>query len=202
MSKPPALRPSWDDYFLMLAKLAATRSTCLSRPTGAVIVLDRRVLATGYNGSMPGSPHCSDEGECYRRKLRGYDEDNKYDICRAIHAEANALAQAARQGISVEGATLYTTLSPCFSCTKLLASARILRLVFEHEYESPDPQRDRIWREAIREAGIQCEQRTLPPEVIELAVRYLSEVTSRRRLPKLGQPPLYFDRLGALKADE
>ena len=95
MSKSSSARPSWDDYFLMLAKLAATRSTCLSRPTGAVIVLDRQVLATGYNGSMPGATHCLDEEECYRRKIRGYDEDNKYDVCRAIHAEANALAQAA-----------------------------------------------------------------------------------------------------------
>ena len=197
MPKEPALRPSWDDYFLMLAKLAATRSTCLSRPTGAVIVLDRQVLASGYNGSMPGCPHCVDEGKCYRRTIRGYDEDNKYDVCRAIHAEANALAQAARRGISVEGATLYTTLSPCFVCTKLLASARIVRVVYEHEYDSPDQQRDRIWRRAIKEAGMRCEQRSPAPEAVELAVRHLSEVTSSRRLPKVGQAPLYFGGIAA-----
>ena len=181
----------------MLAKLAATRSTCISRPTGAVIVLNQQVLATGYNGSMPGCAHCRDEGECYRRRVRGYDEDNKYDVCRAIHAEANAMAQAARRGISVEGATVYTTLSPCFVCTKLMASARISAVVYELEYDSPDPVRDQIWRQAIKEAGITCEQRSLSPEALALAVDYLGEVTSRRRLPKLGQPPLYFG--GALR---
>ena len=202
MPRRTSLRPCWDDYFLMLAKLAATRSTCLSRPTGAVIVLDRQVLATGYNGSMPGCAHCSDEGECHRRKIRGYDEDNKYDVCRAIHAEANAIAQAARRGISVEGATVYTTLSPCFVCTKLMASARIVHVVYEHEYDSVDPVRDRIWRQAVKDAGIRCEQRKLAPDVVELAVRSLTEVTSRRRLPKLGQAPLYFGGAHPAGADE
>lgn len=173
---------------MLLAKLAAIRSTCLSRPAGAVIVLDRQVLATGYNGSMPGVAHCTDEGVCYRRRL-GAGEDDKYDICRAIHAEANAIAQAARRGVSIEGATVYTTLAPCFVCTKLMASARIRRVVYEHEYESPDRARDAIWRRALEEAGIECEQLVLTPETIERACQLISAITSLRRpLSDRGEP--------------
>ena len=85
------VRPSWDEYFMLLAKLAATRSTCLSRPVGAVIVLDRQVLVTGYNGAIPGAPHCTDEGSCYRRSLSFANDANKQNYCRSSHAEANAL---------------------------------------------------------------------------------------------------------------
>lgn len=181
-------RPEWDEYFMLLAKLAAIRSTCLSRPAGAVIVLDRQVLATGYNGSMPGVAHCSDEGVCFRRSVRASEED-KYDLCRAIHAEANAIAQAARRGVSIAGATVYTTLAPCFVCTKLMASARIRRVVYEHEYESPDRERDMIWRQAIAEAGIECEQLTVTSETAQRACRLISSITSLRRpLSETGKP--------------
>lgn len=181
-------RPEWDEYFMLLAKLAAIRSTCLSRPAGVVIVLDRQVLATGYNGSMPGVAHCTDEGVCFRRSM-GAGEDDKYDICRAIHAEANAIAQAARRGVSIEGATVYTTLAPCFVCTKLMASARIRRVVYEHEYESADRQRDAIWRRAIAEAGIECEQLTLSTQTIARALELISSTTSvRRPLSETGKP--------------
>jgi dCMP deaminase len=176
---------------MLLAKLAALRSTCLSRPTGAVIVLDRQVLATGYNGSMPGAPHCLDDGICYRRSVRG-EESGKYDICRAIHAEANAIAQAARRGVAVAGATVYTTLSPCYVCTKLMASARIKRVVYEHEYESPDRKRDTLWRDGVREARIELEQLILSPATVERAQQFIEGVTSmRRRLNGEGvpQPP-------------
>jgi len=173
-------RPDWDEYFMLLAKLAATRSTCLSRPTGAVIVRDRQVLATGYNGSMPGAPHCSEEGTCFRRRLR-VSETDKYGACRAIHAEANAIAQAARMGVAIAGATVYTTLSPCFICTKLMASARITRVVYEYEYESPDQERDQVWLQAIKDAGMSLEQLTLRPEVLARADELLHAVTSVRR---------------------
>lgn len=185
---PGFSRPEWDEYFMLLAKLAAIRSTCLSRPAGAVIVLERQVLATGYNGSMPGVAHCTEEGVCFRRSF-GASEDDKYDVCRAIHAEANAIAQAARRGVSIEGATVYTTLAPCFTCTKLMASARIRRVVYEHVYESPDRERDAIWRQAIEEAGIECEQLTLTDETIERACRLVSATTSLRRpLTESGEP--------------
>jgi dCMP deaminase len=181
-------RPEWDEYFMLLAKLAAIRSTCLSRPAGAVIVLDRQVLATGYNGSMPGVAHCTDEGVCFRRGT-GAGENDKYDICRAIHAEANAIAQAARRGVSIEGATVYTTLAPCFVCTKLMASARIRRVVYEHEYESPDRERDEIWRRALDDAGIECAQLTLAAETAARACRLISGITSLRRpLSATGEP--------------
>jgi dCMP deaminase len=181
-------RPKWDEYFMLLAKLAAIRSTCLSRPAGVVIVLERQVLATGYNGSMPGVAHCTDEGVCFRRSMRA-GEDDKYDLCRAIHAEANAIAQAARRGVSIEGATVYTTLAPCFVCTKLMASARIVRVVYEHEYDSPDRERDEIWRRATEDAGIECEQLTVTNETIERACRLISTTTSLRRpLSESGEP--------------
>jgi dCMP deaminase len=82
---------------MMLAKLAASRSTCLSRPTGAVVVEDKQVLATGYNGSLPGQPHCMDEGVCFRRSLK-WPEAIKYDMCRSSHAEANAIARCKERG--------------------------------------------------------------------------------------------------------
>lgn len=96
------MRPSWDEYFLMIAKLVASRSTCNSRPTGAVLVKDRQILSTGYNGSMPGAVHCSDAGSlfCFRRSME-IPDNVKYDYCRSSHAEANAIAQAAKHGIAI-----------------------------------------------------------------------------------------------------
>ena len=97
-------RPSWDEYFMMLAKLTASRSTCLSRPTGAVVVKDRQVIASGYNGSLPGEAHCMDDGQCFRRSLE-WPEAMKYDMCRSAHAEANAIISASRR--DMVGGTLY-----------------------------------------------------------------------------------------------
>lgn len=174
-------RPSWDEYFMLLAKLAASRSTCLSRPTGAIITKDKRVLSTGYNGSMPGVPHCIDEGICYRRKINASD-DGKYDFCRSIHAEANAIAQAAKLGVDINGSTVYATLMPCYVCTKLMASAGIKKVYFELKYESINAERDQLWTEAISGAGIEFEQLTLPQSVIDLILPFMSKVTSERRL--------------------
>ncbi len=175
-------RPSWDEYFMLLAKLAATRSTCLSRPVGAVIVLNRQVLVTGYNGAVPGAPHCTDAGVCYRRSLPFANDSNKQSYCVSSHAEANALAQAARRGISVEGATIYQTLAPCYTCTKLMTVAGIKRVVFEHEYESQDRERDNMWRNAIEEAGIELVQLKLSDSAKIQAMDFIENETSRRRL--------------------
>lgn len=176
-----AKRPSWDEYFMFLAKVAASRSTCLSRPVGGLMVLDRQILVTGYNGSMPGDKHCLDEGECYKRSLRK-ENMGKYDFCRASHAEANMLAQAAKKGIRVEGATLYITLMPCYTCTKQIAVAGIKEVVYEHIYESEDPERDNFWREAI-EKSMNFRKLCLNKETIANIVdNFIEKTTSMRRL--------------------
>jgi dCMP deaminase len=180
-AKGAVKRIGWDEYFLLLAKLAACRSTCLSRPTGAVIVRGRQVMATGYNGSIPGAAHCIDDGVCYRRTVGATDAE-KLAWCRASHAEANAVAQAARAGIQIQGSTLYTTLSPCFTCAKLLASAGIKRVVFEHLYESTDAARDRHWADALRDAGIEAVHLRLSADAIAQATAFLTGETSKRRL--------------------
>ena len=151
---------------MLIAKLVSTRSTCNSRPTGAVLVKDRQILATGYNGSMPGAPHCSDQvmadgsPYCHRRALNIADVD-KYNYCRASHAEANAIAQAARYGVAIKGATLYVTLQPCFVCLKLLATAQIKGIYFELAYESDDAARDEFWQQAVAEAGFEVFQQLI-----------------------------------------
>ncbi len=174
-------RIGWDQYFLLLAKLAACRSTCLSRPTGAVIVRDKQILATGYNGSVPGGAHCTDEGVCFRRAA-GASDSEKISWCRASHAEANAVAQAARAGISVASSTLYTTLSPCFTCAKLIASAGIIRVVYELEYASRDAARDRHWADTLSEASIEAVKLSLSENALDTAAGFLCPETSRRRL--------------------
>lgn len=120
-------RPTWDEYFLLLAKLAATRSTCLGQSVGAVLVRDKFVIATGYNGVPSGCAHCTDLGYCYEGILR-CTESNRPS--RAIHAEANAIAQAAKHGITTDGATIYTTLEPCLSCLKLIIASGIKEVVY------------------------------------------------------------------------
>jgi len=183
------VRPDWDEYFMIIAKIVSTRSTCNSRPTGAVIVRDKHILATGYNGSMPGAPHCSDQppvnGEpyCHRRHM-DIGEYDKYNFCRSSHAEANAIAQAARFGISVEGSTLYTTLAPCYVCLKLIAGARIRAVFYEHVYESAEPQRDEFWKTAVQEARlVRFERLRVSDETLETVLGSLAFPTSGRRLP-------------------
>lgn len=127
-------RPTWDEYFLMLAKLAATRSTCLAFPVGAIIVKDRQVLATGYNGSPSGSVHCTAQGFCYPG-LSSCDA-SKILPSRAVHAEANAIAQAAKHGIPTAGASIYVTLEPCISCLKLIISAGIKEIFYETTFNT------------------------------------------------------------------
>ncbi len=117
-------RASWDEYFMKIAEQIATRATCDRKHVGAVIVRDRSILATGYNGSLIGLPHCDDEGHMM--------EDGH--CVRTVHAEANALAQAARNGVRIDGSSIYVTASPCFTCFKLLANAGIRRIVYGEFY--------------------------------------------------------------------
>ena len=113
-----AQRVSWDEYFLQIAALAATRSTCLRRNVGCVLVRDRHVLATGYNGVPAKAPHCADKG-CLRQELH-IPSGQRMDICRAVHAEANAIAQCAKLGVCVQGATAYVTVTPCSNSSSSL----------------------------------------------------------------------------------
>ncbi|TRT78860.1 MAG: cytidine deaminase [Microcystis aeruginosa Ma_AC_P_19900807_S299] len=133
-------RPTWDEYFLMIAKLAATRSTCLAFPVGAVIVKDRQVLATGYNGSPSGTVHCTAQGFCYPGL--GTCRESGEIPSRAIHAEANAIAQAAKHGISTQGASIYVTLEP---------SSGIKEVFYEADFNSGTKA---MLRDSFLETGI------------------------------------------------
>lgn len=113
-------RPSWDEYFMRIASDVATRATCLRRHVGAVIVRDRRILSTGYNGSPPGQPHCTEVG-CLMEEGR---------CIRTLHAEQNAIIQAALHGVSTHGSTLYGTCRPCHVCARMIVGAGIGRVVF------------------------------------------------------------------------
>ena len=173
---------------MLIAKLVSTRSTCNSRPTGAVLVKDRQILATGYNGSMPGAPHCIDQTMpdgtpyCHRRALKIADVD-KYNYCRASHAEANAIAQAARYGVAIKGAALYVTLQPCFVCLKLLATAQIKRVYFELAYELQRRGPGRLLGRGGCEAGIEVfKQLSISAEALAFILPSLEGITSRRRL--------------------
>ena len=126
------MRPSWDEYFMEITALVATRSTCLRRQVGAVIVRDKRILATGYNGAPKGTPHCLDIG-CLREALK-VPSGQRHELCRGIHAEQNAIIQAATSGSSVEDADLYVTHHPCSLCMKMLINAGIKRVFYAQGY--------------------------------------------------------------------
>ena len=179
------IRAPWHEYFMLLAKIVSLRSGCNSRPAGAVIVKDKRILATGYNGPMPGAWHCTDRGPgyCFRRE-KGIPDIDKYNYCRATHAEANAIAQAARFGISVQGADLYCTLAPCYVCLKLIASSGIQAVYYEYDYGTRDFARDSFWKKAIEEAGLrEFRQIKVSQEVLAQLEDLLPYPTSKRRLP-------------------
>lgn len=122
-------RPSWDEYFMFLARVVSSRTTCLSNPVGAVIVKNNQIIATGYNGVPSGQAHCIDQGFCYTDLVKC--SDNQSLPSRAIHAEVNAIAQASKNGISVEGASIYVTLEPCLSCLKLIIASGIANIFYE-----------------------------------------------------------------------
>lgn len=125
-------RKSWDEYFMSIAELVAERSTCLRRKVGAVIVKEKRILTTGYNGAPSGVDHCEDIG-CLRKKLN-IPAGERHEICRGIHAEQNAIIQAATCGANISGGIVYTTHQPCFICTKMLINAHISKIIFQEAY--------------------------------------------------------------------
>jgi dCMP deaminase len=132
---------------MVLAKLVSVRSTCNVRKIGAVIVRNNRILSTGYNGAVHGAPHCIDHGPdfCLRRSIGAHDAE-KYSYCLSSHAEVNAIDQAARFGISLEGAALYCTLEPCNWCFKQIIQAGIREIYFEEAYQSRNKEFDLFWR--------------------------------------------------------
>lgn len=140
-------RPSWDEYFMEMAKLTARRSTCLRRNVGAVIVKDRHIIATGYNGAPRGITHCDEIGGCLREKM-GIASGERHELCRALHAEQNAIIQAATLGQSIEGATIYCTHQPCIICAKMIINAGIKRIVVQEGYP------DEFAVELLADAGI------------------------------------------------
>lgn len=140
-------RPSWDEYFMKMAELAATRSTCLRRKVGAVIVREKRVLATGYNGAPSGLAHCEEVG-CLREKL-GIPSGERHEICRGAHAEQNAIIQAATLGVSLKGSTLYSTNQPCIICAKMIINAGLKKIIAKGGYP------DKLAAELLREAGVE-----------------------------------------------
>ena len=144
-------RPSWDDYFMDIAALVARRSTCLRRDVGAVLVRDRRILATGYNGAPSGLHHCLDTG-CLREQLR-IPSGERHELCRGLHAEQNAIIQAALHGVSVKGAQLYCTNHPCVICVKMIINAGIVKITYRDGYL------DQMAKEMSIEAGLEVEHR-------------------------------------------
>ena len=140
-------RPDWDEYFMDIVALVAKRSTCLRRSVGAILVRDRRILATGYNGAPTGISHCLDVG-CLRDKLN-VPSGERHELCRGLHAEQNAVIQAALYGVSVNGSTLYCTNHPCIICSKMMINAGIVHMVIRDHYQ------DDLSEQMLKEAGIE-----------------------------------------------
>ncbi len=145
-------RPSWDDYFMSILDTVKERSTCLRRKVGAIIVKDKRIISTGYNGAPSGLKHCYELG-CIREKLNIPSGQN-HELCRGIHAEQNAIIQAAMYGVSINKATIYVTCSPCVQCAKMIINAGIKRVVYCGEYP------DKLSEELLNEAGINLQKYT------------------------------------------
>ncbi len=151
-------RPSADEYFLKVAAVVAERSTCRRHHIGAVAVRDKHILATGYNGAPAGSPDCLELG-CLRDEL-GIPSGERHEICRAIHAEQNVIIQAALHGVSLEGATIYATHTPCVLCAKMLVNARIRCYISFGKYN------DDNFICLFQEAGIGFKKMARPPSQI------------------------------------
>jgi dCMP deaminase len=139
-------RPDWDTYFLDIVELVSKRSTCLRRAVGAGLVRDRRILATGYNGAPSKLKHCLDIG-CLREELN-VPSGERHELCRGLHAEQNAIIQAALHGVSAQGSTLYCTNHPCVICAKMIINAGVICIVIREGYH------DKLAAQMLKEAGI------------------------------------------------
>lgn len=144
-------RPSWDEYFMQMAELTAKRSTCMRRQVGAVIVKDKHAIATGYNGAPRGIKHCEERGGCLRQQLK-VPSGQRHELCMALHAEQNAIIQAAAMGHGIEGGTIYITHQPCAICAKMIINAGIERIVIREGYP------DELAASILDEAGLKIER--------------------------------------------
>ncbi|MDO7786823.1 deoxycytidylate deaminase [Desulforamulus aquiferis] len=144
------MRPSWDEYFMEIARVAATRSTCLRRKVGAALVKDKRILTTGYNGAPAGLNHCLDIG-CLRAAME-IPSGQRHELCRGLHAEQNALIQAAVHGIPIQGSIIFVTHQPCVLCAKMIVNAGIRKVVFAGDYP------DELSLEIFKEADIELQR--------------------------------------------
>jgi dCMP deaminase len=147
---PTGQRPAWDDYFMDIANLVARRSTCLRRAVGAVLVKEHRVLSTGYNGAPAKIRHCAEVG-CLRESMN-IESGQRHELCRGIHAEQNAIIQAAYHGVAIRGASLYCTNLPCAICTKMLINAGLTEICYQEGYA------DELSTALLEEAGIRLRQ--------------------------------------------
>jgi len=143
-------RPSWPEYFMDIAKMVAKRSTCLRRHVGAILVKDKRILATGYNGAPAGLKHCEEVG-CLREKI-SVPSGERHELCRGLHAEQNAIIQAAYYGIPIADSTIYCTNKPCIICAKMIINAGINKIVYENGYN------DLLADQMLMEANIEVER--------------------------------------------
>jgi dCMP deaminase len=139
-------RPSIDEYFMKMAHLASERSTCLRRKVGAVITKEKRVLSTGYNGAPKGLPHCEEVG-CVRENL-DVPTGERHELCRGVHAEQNAIIQAAVFGTSIKDGKIYTTNHPCVVCAKLLINANITEIIYDDDYI------DKLAKEVLAQSNV------------------------------------------------
>ena len=166
-----AVRPTPEQYFMLLAVATRERAACLGRHVGAVLVSDQRIIATGYNGTPTGFPNC-DEGGCHRcAHPSDYLPGRGYDVCICVHAEQNAILQAAKLGYSVQGAALYSTLRPCFGCLKEAYQAGVSRVRYLNDWAPTDPSEAEAYEELLAEAarhGLAVEQLELPATLLDL----------------------------------
>ncbi len=147
MEKDTDNRLSWDEYFMQMAELTSRRSTCLRRHVGAVIVKNKHIIATGYNGAPKGLKHCAQLGGCLREQM-SVPSGERHELCRALHAEQNAIIQAATLGQSIEGGTIYITNHPCSICAKMLVNAGLTGIIVRNGYP------DRLAEKILDEAGL------------------------------------------------
>ena len=148
MAKKKDDRPTWDEYFMEIADVVTKRSNCVSRKVGAVITVDNQIITTGYNGAPKGLHHCIDAGGCLR-KLNKIESGTRQEVCRAAHAEQNAIISAAIRGVSIKGGTLYVNTYPCSICTRMIINAEIKRIVYDSDYSDP------LSKEMLDESGIE-----------------------------------------------
>ena len=144
-------RPTWDEYFMEIADVVTKRSNCVSRKVGAVITVDNQIITTGYNGAPKGLHHCVDAGGCLR-KLNNIQSGTRQEVCRAAHAEQNAIISAAVRGVSIKGGTLYVNTYPCSICTRMIINAEIKRIVYDSDYSDP------LSKEMLDESGIEVKR--------------------------------------------